>query len=111
MKIKTVANAVAAAVASVAVATALTGCCMFGSNTGCPKKCGEACRCHDNAGGETGCEDAKTRGANVSMTFGIGSGGIRAGGDANVGGHGVSADANAGVGTSGIEAGAGAGIR
>ena len=74
-----------------ALAAALTGCCMFGSNDCCGKKdyCNEACKCC--------CEKKycgkKTSGINTSMTVGVGTDGIHAGGDANVGRHGVSANA------------------
>ena len=80
-----------------ALATALTGCCLFGSGDCCDKKaccCDKtpcACCCPEK------CHGRKTSGVNTSMTVGVGTDGIRMGGDANVGSHGVSAGAGGGL--------------
>jgi len=71
-----------------ALAAALTGCCMFGSDKGCcDKSCGSCCK--TSCCGETGCGQ-KSHGVNASTSVGIGTDGVRVGGEANVGGHGVS---------------------
>ena len=82
---KIITKSVKVALTAGALAAALTGCCMFGSDDCCGKKdccCKEPCEC---------CCGKKTHGMNTSMTVGVGTDGIHAGGDANVGSHGVSA--------------------
>ncbi len=91
-------KSIAATVAACALAASLTGCCMFGTN-----------RETDRADGST--DTAKKHGANVSMSFGIGTDGIHAGSDANIGSHGASVNADADVGMDGVSVGAGAGVR
>ena len=102
---KIITNAVKVAITAGMLATALTGCCLFGSNDCCGKK--DCCR--TSSGGEK-CGGRKTSGVNASMTVGVGTDGIRVGGDSNVGSHGASANANAGVGANGVTAGAGGAV-
>ena len=88
---KIITKSVKVALTAGALAAALTGCCMFGSDDCCGKKdccCKEPCKC---------CCGKKTRGINTSMTVGVGTDGIHAGGDANVGSHGISAGAGGGM--------------
>ena len=107
---KMITKSVKIAVVVSALASTLTGCCLLGSNSNCCENCGKSCCCcSDN--GHAKPDGAKKRGAGVSMTLGIGTDGIRAGGDANVGSHGASVNANAGLDKSGVNAGADAGIR
>ena len=112
------------------LATALAGCCCWRTDDKC-------------AGSKEGCcapvqECQKPkRGANASLTLGLGTDGVRMGSDANlgnhtmsangganagctgvsvdgdaaVGQHGVSANANAGKTANGLKAGAGGGVR
>ena len=89
MNKKVIKNAVKVALTAGALAAALTGCCMFKSDRCCCTNpdaccCADAC-CREKCHG-------KTRGMNTSMTVGVGTDGVRMGGDANVGSHGVSAD-------------------
>lgn len=75
------------ALTAVVVTSMLPGCCLFGSKDCCDKK---AC---PNKAAETcakECPTPKTSGANASMTLGVGTGGIHAGGAANLGSHGAS---------------------
>ena len=90
---KIITKSVKVAVTAGALAAALTGCCMFGSGDCCCKKgcCKTACCCKEK------CHGKKTGGVNTSMTVGVGTDGVRMGGDANVGNHGVSAGAGGGV--------------
>ena len=88
---KIITKSVKVALTAGALAAALTGCCRFGSDDCCGKKdccCKEPCTC---------CCGKKTHGMNTSMTVGVGTDGIHAGGDANVGSHGVSAGAGGGM--------------
>ena len=96
MNKKIITQSVKVAFTAGALAAALTGCCMFGSDDCCGKKdccCKEPCKCCC----EKKCCGKKTRGMNTSMTVGVGTGGIHAGGDASVGSHGVSAGAGGGM--------------
>lgn len=87
---KVIKNTVKVALTAAALAAALTGCHMFGARKGCNCSCnGANCSCHCADAGR--CE--KSRGANASMTLGVGTDGVHAGGDANLGNHGVSAGA------------------
>ena len=104
---KIITQSVKVALTAGALAAALTGCCMFGSDDCCGKKdccCKEPCKCCCK---ETCC-GKKTSGVNTSMTVGVGTDGIRVGSDSNVGG--ASANANAGFGANGVKAGAGGGV-
>ena len=104
---KIITKSVKVAVVAGALAAALTGCCMFGSDDCCGKKdccCKEPCKCCCMEK----CCGKKTGGVNTSMTVGVGTDGIRVGSDSNVGG--ASANANAGVGANGVTAGAGGGV-
>ena len=91
---KIITKSVKVAVSAGALAAALTGCCMFGSDDCCGK---EKC-CF------------KKTGVNTSMTVGVGTDGVRVGSDSNVGNHSASANANANVGANGVTAGAGGGV-
>ena len=96
MNKKIITQSVKVALTAGALAAALTGCCLFGSKDCCDKKdccCKEPCKCCC----EKKCCGKKTHGMNTSMTVGVGTDGIRAGGDANVGSHGVSAGAGGGM--------------
>ena len=96
MNKKIITKSVKVALTAGALAAALTGCCMFGSDDCCGKKdccCKEPCKCCC----EKKCCGKKTHGMNTSMTVGVGTDGIHAGGDANVGSHGVSAGAGGGM--------------
>ena len=84
MNKKIITQSVKVALTAGALAAALTGCCMFGSDDCCDKK---GCCCKEK------CHGKKTHGMNTSMTVGVGTDGIHAGGDANVGSHGVSVGA------------------
>lgn len=78
------------------IATALTGCCMFGSKTCCDKTdccCKKPCACCC----AEKCCGKKSTDANTSMTIGVGTDGVNMGGKANVGTHGVSAGAGGGL--------------
>ena len=93
---KIITQLVKVALTAGALAAALTGCCMFGSDDCCGKKdccCKEPCKCCC----EKKCDGKKTGGVNTSMTVGVGTDGIHAGGDANVGSHGISAGAGGGM--------------
>ena len=93
---KIITKSVKVALTAGALAAALTGCCMFGSDDCCGKKdccCKEPCKCCY----EKKCCGKKAHGINTSMTVGVGTDGIHAGGDANVGSHGVSAGAGGGM--------------
>ena len=93
---KIIIQSVKVALTAGALAAALTGCCMFGSDDCCGKKeccCKESCTCCC----KEKCHGKKTRGMNTSMTVGVGTDGIHAGGDANVGSHGVSVGAGGGM--------------
>ena len=90
---KIITKSVKVAVSAGALAAALTGCCMFGSDDCCGK---EKC--------------CKKTGVNTSMTVGVGTDGVRVGSDSNVGNHSASANANANVGANGVTAGAGGGV-
>lgn len=64
------------------LATAVTGCCLFGDDTCCDKPCcngrtAQAC-------------PKKTRGVNTSMTVSAGTDGISLGSESNIGSHGAS---------------------
>ncbi len=87
MNKKVIKNAVKVALTTGALAAALTGCCMFKSDK-CRCTDPDACCCT-----ETCCKEechGRTHGMNTSMTVGVGTDGVRMGGDANVGSHGVS---------------------
>ena len=102
MNKKIITQSVKVALTAGALAAALTGCCMFGSDDCCDKRdccCKEPCKC---------CCGKKTSGVNTSMTLGVGTDGIRIGSDSNVGG--ASANASANVGANGVTAGAGGGL-
>ena len=104
---KIITKSVKVAVTPGALAVALTGCCMFGSDDCCGKKdccCKEPCKCCC----EKACCGKKTSGVNTSLTVGVGTDGVRVGSDSNVGG--ASANANANVGANGVTAGAGGGV-
>jgi len=75
-----------------AFAAALTGCCMFGSKGCCQQKscCGKDMCCKSPCCESKSCCEAKSSGMNTSMTVGLGTDGVHAGGNANVGSHGVS---------------------
>jgi len=89
---KIVTQAMKVTLAAGALAAALAGCCMFGSDKACCKdRCG--CACRETACCEKKCDGQKSHGVNTSMTVGVGTDGIHAGGAANVGSHGVSANA------------------
>ena len=107
---KIIMNTVKLTVTAAALAAALTGCCMFGSNDCCGKKgchCAESAKCRcTKEGCRPECGGAKKHGVNTSMTLGVGTDGIRVGSDANVGSHGASMHANADAGAGGIAAGA-----
>ena len=93
---KIITQSVKVAITAGALAAALTGCCMFGSKDCCGKKdccCKEPCKCCC----EKKCCGKKTHGMNTSMTVGVGTDGIHAGGDANVESHGISAGAGGGM--------------
>ena len=94
MNKKIITQSVKVALTAGALAAALTGCCMFGSDDCCGKKdcCKDPCACCCK---EKCC--GKTHGINTSMTVDVGTDGIHAGGDANVGSHGISADAGGGM--------------
>ena len=98
---KIITKSVKVAVTAGALAAALTGCCMFGSDDCCGKK--DCCV-------KSECDGMKKHGVNTSMTLGVGTDGIRVGSESNVGNHGASANANVGVAESGMTAGAGGGI-
>ena len=96
MNKKITTQSVKVAVTAGALAVALTGCCMFGSDDCCGKKeccCKESCACCC----KEKCHGKKTSGINTSMTVGVGTDGIHAGGDANVGSHGIRAGAGGGM--------------
>ena len=96
MNKKIITQSVKVALTAGALAAALTGCCLFGSKDCCDKKdccCKEPCKCCC----ERKCCGKKTHGMNTSMTVGVGTDGIHAGGDANVGSHGISAGAGGGM--------------
>ena len=111
MNKKVITQAVKVALTAGALTAALTGCCMFGSDKDCCGKCGAACCCAAKDCCKSECDGMKKHGVNTSMTLGIGTDGIRAGGDANVGSHGASMHANADADMSGMKAGAGGGVR
>jgi len=73
-----------------AFAAALVGCCW---SKDC---CGKKCCCERDACSQRACCTAKpcgeqkSHGMNTSMTVGLGTDGVHAGGNANVGDHGVS---------------------
>ena len=93
---KIITKSVKVALTAGALAAAFTGCCMFGSGDCCGKKdccCKEPCMCCC----EKKCCGKKTHGKNTSMTVGVGTDGIHAGGDANIGSHGISAGAGGGM--------------
>ena len=93
---KIITQSVKVALTAGALAAALTGCCMFGSNDCCCKRdcCRkEPCKCSC----ERKCDGKKTHGMNTSMTVGVGTDGVHVGGDANVGSHGISADVGGGM--------------
>ena len=93
---KIITKSVKVALTAGALAAALTGCCMFGSDDCCGKKdccCKEPCKCCC----EKKCCGKKTHGMNTSMTVGVGTDGIHAGGEANVWSHGISAGAGGGM--------------
>ena len=96
---KIITKSVKVAVTAGALAAALAGCCMFGSDDCCGKK---PCK--------TECCGKKTRGVNTSMSVGVGTDGIRVNSDSNVGSHGASANASVGAGASGMTAGADGGV-
>ena len=96
---KIITKSVKVAVTAGALAAALTGCCMFGSDDCCGKK--DCCV-------KSECDGMKKHGVNTSMTVGVGTDGIRIGSESNVGG--ASANANANVGANGVTAGAGGGV-
>ena len=96
MNKKIITKSVKVALTAGALAAALTGCCLFGSGDCCGKKaccCKEPCKCCC----EKKCCGKKTHGMNTSMTVGVGTDGIHAGGDANLGSHGISAGAGGGM--------------
>jgi len=80
-----------------ALAVALTGCCMFGSKDCCRKSCcGKEKDCCTTECCETkSCCEQKSHGMNTSMTVGLGTDGVHAGGSANVGNHGMSGSVGA----------------
>ena len=90
---KLITQSVKVALTTGALATALTGCCLFGSKDCCDRK---TCCCTDACCKEK-CHGKKTTGVNTSMTVGVGTGGIHMGGDANVGSHGMSVGAGGSV--------------
>ena len=100
---KIITKSVKVAVTAGALAAALAGGCMFGSDDCCGKK---PCKCCC----KTECCGKKTRGVNTSMSVGVGTDGIRVNSDSNVGSHGASANASVGAGASGMTAGAGGGV-
>ena len=78
MNKKIITQSVKVALTAGALAAALTGCCMFGSDDCCGKKdccCKEPCKCCC----EKKCCGKKTHGMNTSMTVGVGTDGIHAG--------------------------------
>ena len=106
---KIIMKSVKVAVTAGALAAALTGCCLFGSNDCCGKKdfrCKDPCACCCNEK----CCGKKTSGVNTSMTVGVGTDGIHVGSDSNVGSHGASMHANTSGGANGMSAGAGGGL-
>ena len=105
---KIITKSVKVAVTAGALAAALTGCCMFGSNDCCGKKdcCKDPCACCC----KEKCCGKKTSGVNTSMTVGVGTDGIHVGSDSNVGSHGASMHANTAAGANGMSAGAGGGV-
>ena len=107
---KVMIKSVKVAVTAGALAAALTGCCMFGSDKDCcDRKCCSCCCAKECCKSE--CDGMKKHGVNTSMTLGVGTDGIRIGSDSNVGKHGASMHANADAGMSGVNAGAGGGVR
>ena len=106
---KIITKSVKVAVTAGALAAALTGCCMFGSDKECccPAK---GCCCPVKECCKSECDGMKKHGINTSMTLGVGTDGISIGSDSNVGKHGASMNANADVGTGGVNAGAGGGL-
>ena len=105
---KIITKTVKVALTAGALSAALTGCCLFGSKD-CCRKAGCCCAAAECCKSE--CDGAKKNGVNASMTIGVGTDGVRVGGDSNVGNHAASAHANAGAGSSGMTAGAGGGVR
>ena len=107
---KIITQSVKVALTAGALAAALTGCCLLGS---------EDCRCKKDCRGKDPCAccckerccGRKTSGINTSMTVGVGTDGIRVGSDSNVGNHSASLHANADAGANGMTAGAGGGVR
>lgn len=61
------------------LASATTGCCLFGNNSCCDKPCCEQKSC-----------PRKTHGVNTSMTLSAGTDGISVGSESNLGSHGAS---------------------
>ena len=109
MNKKIITQSVKVALTAGALAAALTGCCMFGSDDCCGKKdccCKEPCKCCC----EKKCCGKKTSGINTSMTVGVGTDGIHVGSDSNVGSLGASANANVGASANGVTVGAGGGV-
>lgn len=84
------------ALVGLTLASATTGCCLFGDKPCCQSTCQEEC-----CGGKACCDkkpccdkpgaEKKTHGINTSMTLGIGTDGISAGSESNIGSHGASA--------------------
>lgn len=64
------------------LASATTGCCLFGNNDCCEKTCCEKKACQ-------ACPK-KTHGANTSMTLSAGTDGFSVGSESNLGSHGAS---------------------
>ena len=111
MNKKIITKSVKVAVTAGALATALTGCCLFGSKDCCDKKCCTPCCCAAKECCKSECGGLKKHGVNTSMTLGVGTDGIRVGSDSNVGSHGASLHANTDAGANGMTAGAGGGVR
>lgn len=120
MNKKIITQSAKVALAAGALATVLTGCCLWGSKDCCDRKaccakpaccCGKAdCRCQgSDCRGKPG-DCRKTSGVNTSMTLGIGTDGIKVGSDSNLGSHNASMHANADAGLHGIDAGVGGGV-
>ena len=110
---KIITKTVKVALTAGALSVALTGCCLFGSKDCCcgKKDCRTSCCCAAAECCKSECDGAKKNGVNASMTIGVGTDGVRVGGDSNVGNHAASAHANADAGSSGMTAGAGGGVR
>ena len=83
-------NIIRTVATAVVITAILPGCCLFGCKEECCNKDKACCanRAAENCAQD--CPKPKTSGANASVTLGVGTGGVSAGGAANLGSHGAS---------------------